>query len=191
MAAVVCKGAWWLLMVLVWGYWTFLKTFTQRLHLKLPMVICSSFLRGFGDVHAYRLSIHSISHKVHCWSRKCIFLSSEQCAPGLWAHLFLREMCLLYFIFHFFITVQTVYCFHLAKFCWTGACQRLQFLCVIMNCSQENLQMLLFCSMSCSADGWGYRKRVYSGTSTSMLIFCIVFNVSFCLIWFIFCKQFE
>lgn len=45
------------------------------------------------------------------------FLSSEQCAPGLWAHLFLREMCLLYFIFHFLITVQTVYCFHLAKFC--------------------------------------------------------------------------
>lgn len=106
MAAVVCKGAWWLLMVLVWGYWTFLKTFTQRLHLKLPMVICSSFLKGFGDVHAYRLSIHSISHKVHCWSRKCIFFVFwTVCSRIVGSSVFKRNVFVkLYFSFFYYST---------------------------------------------------------------------------------------
>ena len=120
-----------------------------------------AFETSYGDLFFWKVLERQLpaGHQYIASPTKCIsraenhgFLSSEKSAPGLWAHLFLREMYLLYLIIFSFvncffeITVQTIDCFHLAKCCWKGACQGLQFSCVMMNCSQENLQIFFFCS---------------------------------------------
>lgn len=95
MAVMDCEDVQWLLMALVWSCWIFLKTFTQRLPLKLPVVICS-FLKVSGDVIAYWASLCSTSHKVHFQSRKSWVLSSEKCAWAWWLQPVKREVYLLY-----------------------------------------------------------------------------------------------
>lgn len=80
------------------------------------------------------------------------FLSSEKYAPGLWVHLFLRNIFII-LIFLFVICFLSLYK-QLTVFTLENSAEqepvRLQFACVIVNHSQENLQIrVLFCKLHC------------------------------------------
>lgn len=80
------------------------------------------------------------------------FLSSEKYAPGLWVHLFLRNIFII-LIFLFVICFLSLYK-QLTAFTLENSAEqepvRLQFACVIVNHSQENLQIrVLFCKLHC------------------------------------------
>lgn len=120
-------------MVLVWSACIFMKTFTQRLLLKL-LVVLGSFLKGFGNVWITCRWLYSIYYEVHFRSRKsCFFVFWKICSRVVGSFVFEKYIyytvfvCLFvrfwFFCNLFFITVQTVDCVHLGKFCWTGACR--------------------------------------------------------------------